>query len=119
MNRLILFLLIILLTVVPAGAKIAVFTDGRTLKVDDAFLEGDRIVLILPDSGRVVVPALRIDRVVADAAHNGVLKLARNVVPEPQMFNVGGATSAALESLGAGARCRVLKKRETVPWPGY
>ena len=66
MKRLIFLLLTVVMTAAPAGAKIAVFTDGRTLKVDDAFLEGDRIVLILPDSGRVVVPALRIDRVVAD-----------------------------------------------------
>jgi hypothetical protein len=50
----------------PASAKIAVFTDGRILKVEDAYLDGDRIVLDLADGGRLVVPAIRIDRVVAD-----------------------------------------------------
>jgi hypothetical protein len=50
----------------PAAAKIAVFTDGRILKVQDAYLDGDRIVLDLAEGGRLVVPAVRIDRVVAD-----------------------------------------------------
>ena len=50
----------------PAAAKIAVFTDGRILKVEDAYLDGDRIVLALAEGGRLVVPAVRIDRVVAD-----------------------------------------------------
>jgi hypothetical protein len=49
-----------------ASADIAVFTDGRILKVDDAYLENDQIVLDLRGGGRMVVPALRIERVVAD-----------------------------------------------------
>lgn len=49
-----------------ASAKIAVFTDGRILKVEDAELRGDRIVLQLPGGGVLEVPALRIDRVVED-----------------------------------------------------
>lgn len=50
----------------PASAKIAVFVDGRILKVEDAYLEGDRIVLELDGGGALRVPAVRIDRVVAD-----------------------------------------------------
>jgi hypothetical protein len=49
-----------------AMASLAVFVDGRVLKVDDAFLDGTQIVLDLPGGGRMVVPAVRIDRVVAD-----------------------------------------------------
>jgi hypothetical protein len=49
-----------------ASAKIAVFVDGRILKVEDAYLDGDRIVLELRDGGRITVSAIRIDRVVAD-----------------------------------------------------
>jgi soluble lytic murein transglycosylase-like protein len=49
-----------------AIADIAVFTDGRILKVDDAFLEDGQIVLDLRGGGRMVVPAIRIERVVAD-----------------------------------------------------
>jgi len=49
-----------------ALAKIAVFVDGRILKVEDAFLIDDQIILDLPGGGRMVVPAIRIERVVAD-----------------------------------------------------
>jgi len=49
-----------------ASAKIAVFVDGRILKVEDAYLDEDRIVLRMVDGGTMVVPAVRIDRVVAD-----------------------------------------------------
>jgi len=51
---------------VASSAKIAVFVDGRILKVDDAYLEGDQIVLDLRGGGRMVVPAVRLERVVAD-----------------------------------------------------
>ncbi len=47
-------------------ARLAVFVDGRVMKVSDAVLEGEAIVLSLPGGGRLVVPAARIDRVVAD-----------------------------------------------------
>ena len=59
-------LVIAIATPAPAAAEIAVFTDGRILKVEDAVLDGDRIVLELAEGGTVVVPAIRIDRVVAD-----------------------------------------------------
>lgn len=55
-----------LLIALPASAKIAVFIDGRILKVEDAYLDGDRIVLEMPEGGTLVIPAVRIDRVVAD-----------------------------------------------------
>ncbi len=51
---------------VIAKAEIAVFVDGRILKVDDAFLQEDQIILELRGGGRMVVPAVRIARVVAD-----------------------------------------------------
>ncbi len=61
-------LLLAVAVVVPASAeaKIAVFVDGRILKVEDAFLDEDRIVLRLADGGTMIVPAIRIDRVIAD-----------------------------------------------------
>jgi hypothetical protein len=49
-----------------AAAKIAVFVDGRILKVEDAFLADGQIVLDLRGGGRMVVPAIRIERVVED-----------------------------------------------------
>ncbi len=50
----------------PAEAKLVVFVDGRVLKVEDARLEGDRIVLDLKGGGTLRVSALRVDRVIAD-----------------------------------------------------
>ncbi len=50
----------------PAAAKLAVFVDGRVLKVADARLEGTEIVLDLKGGGTLRVPAMRIDRVIAD-----------------------------------------------------
>ena len=50
----------------PAAAKLAVFVDGRVLKVDDAQLEGSEIVLDLKGGGTLRVSAVRVDRVIAD-----------------------------------------------------
>jgi hypothetical protein len=49
-----------------ANAKLAVFVDGRVLKVADARLDGEEIVLDLKGGGSLRVPAVRIDRVIAD-----------------------------------------------------
>ena len=59
-------ILIVTTMTAPAEAKLAVFVDGRVLKVEDARLEGDRIVLDLKGGGTLRVSALRIDRVIAD-----------------------------------------------------
>jgi len=50
----------------PAEAKLAVFVDGRVLKVEDARLEGSEIVLALKGGGTLRVSAVRVDRVIAD-----------------------------------------------------
>ena len=59
----------------PASAKLAIFTDGRVIKVDDARLEGSEIVLELKGGGILKVSATRVDRVIADeveaAPNNG------------------------------------------------
>jgi soluble lytic murein transglycosylase-like protein len=63
-----LLLLVVMLSPWLAQAKIAVFTDGRILKVEDAYLDFDdnTIVLLLPGEAWIRIPATRIDRVVAD-----------------------------------------------------
>ena len=47
-------------------AKIVAFTDGRILKAEDAYLDGDTIVIKLRGGGTMRVPATRVDRVIAD-----------------------------------------------------
>jgi soluble lytic murein transglycosylase-like protein len=64
--------LVIALFPVLATAKLAVFVDGRVLKVDDARLEGSEIVLDLRGGGSLRVPALRIDRVIADEVEEDI-----------------------------------------------
>jgi hypothetical protein len=59
-------LLVTLMWVSPSHALLAVFTDGRVLKVEDARLDGWTLVLILDGGGVLRVPAVRIDRVVSD-----------------------------------------------------
>ncbi len=49
-----------------ANAKLAIFVDGRVLKVDDARLEGSEIVLDLKGGGTMRVAAVRVDRIIAD-----------------------------------------------------
>jgi hypothetical protein len=68
MPRLVLLLSLLASLAVPSSgdAALAVFVDGRVLKIEDAVLEGSTIALTLPGGGHLVVPATRIDRVVAD-----------------------------------------------------
>jgi hypothetical protein len=61
-----LFGVLVVLTPAIAPAKLAVFVDGRFIKVDDARLEGTVIVLDLKGGGTLKVSAVRIDRVIAD-----------------------------------------------------
>lgn len=51
----------------PASASIAVFIDGRSLKVDDfQALEDGTMRLTMKNGGSVVVPITRVDRIIDD-----------------------------------------------------
>lgn len=63
---------------VPVEAKIVAFTDGRVLKVEDAYLEGESIVIELRGGGTMRVPATRVDRVITDEVEDHPAPL-----PEP------------------------------------
>lgn len=65
-------LLVSMLMPSSANAKLAIFVDGRVLKVDDARLEGSKIVLDLKGGGTLRVSAIRIDRVIADEVEESV-----------------------------------------------
>jgi len=71
--------------------------SGDLLFLNCVFRCGQPGAFVLPESG------LYVSRVVADPGERGVLTVARNVVPEPQLFDIGSATGVALESLGEGA----------------
>lgn len=55
-----------------AFADLAVFTDGRVLRIEDARLVGDKIHLILLGGGLLEISALRIDRVVDDEVDHSI-----------------------------------------------
>lgn len=78
-----------------ATADLAVFVDGRVLRIDDARLVGERIQLDLAGGGHLSVPAVRIDRVVADEVEPPAAAPVRTEFP-------GCATSWSDEPLAAG-----------------
>ena len=49
-----------------ASASIAVFSDGRNMKIDAYLVEDDVIQLTLQGGGKISMPLLRIDRIVDD-----------------------------------------------------
>ena len=66
MLRIVIALMLVLGVSLNAGAKLVAFTDGRVLKVEDAYLEGSTIVIELRGGGTMRVPATRVERVIAD-----------------------------------------------------
>ena len=51
---------------IPAGASIAVFSDGRTSKIDAYQVEGEVIRLTLQGGGEMALPLRRVERIVDD-----------------------------------------------------
>jgi hypothetical protein len=57
----------LLLLALPASASIALFADGRTMKIDSYQLKDENdIVLTLKGGGAMTIPLTRIDRIVDD-----------------------------------------------------
>ncbi|MEE4272983.1 MAG: lytic transglycosylase domain-containing protein [Thermoanaerobaculales bacterium] len=75
---LVLFMVLLIVIAAPTEAEIVAFADGRILKAEDAYLEGEEIVIELPGGGVVRVPATRVDRVVAD-------EVEENPAPIPEL----------------------------------
>ena len=50
----------------PASAAIAVFTDGRTMKVEGYGVEGELVRLAVPGGGSISLPIRRLERIVDD-----------------------------------------------------
>jgi hypothetical protein len=58
--------LMLLLTATTASAGIALFTDGRNMKIDTYEVEAETIHLNIAGGGRLSLPLARIDRIVDD-----------------------------------------------------
>src|ERR1043165_7603988 len=59
--------MLLLASALPASASIALFADGRTMKIDSFKLKSENdIVLTLKGGGAMTIPLTRIDRIVDD-----------------------------------------------------
>jgi hypothetical protein len=56
----------LLVLAIPASASIAIFSDGRTSKIDAYTVEGELIRLTLQGGGEMSIPLRRIERIVDD-----------------------------------------------------
>ena len=56
----------LLSTALPASAEIAVFTDGRSQKIETYEVDGERVRLVLDGGARLDVALLRVERIVDD-----------------------------------------------------
>ena len=65
MKRLAILLLIVAATL-PASASIAVFTDGRSMKVAGFKAIDDQMKLTMANGGSIMVPLTRVDRIIDD-----------------------------------------------------
>jgi hypothetical protein len=66
MLRNVLLAMLVVSAALPASASIALFTDGRSMKVDKFKAVDDTMQLTLKGGGVVTVPLARIDRVIDD-----------------------------------------------------
>jgi transglycosylase-like protein with SLT domain len=72
---------------VPASASIAVFTDGRSMKIDTYKVEDDTIRLTFKGGGAMSLPIQRIDRIVDDEiATPEVVAEVKKIVEEGGVF---------------------------------
>jgi len=58
--------LVLLALALPASASIAVFTDGRSMKVAGFKAEDDQMKLTMPNGGSIFVPLARVERIIDD-----------------------------------------------------
>jgi hypothetical protein len=76
--------IMLLLAALPASASIALFSDGRTMKIDSFKLKNETdIELKLKSGGAITIPLTRIDRIVDDeVAPAAVIAEVKKIVEE-------------------------------------
>jgi hypothetical protein len=72
----------------PAHAELVLLTDGQVFKVEAFAMDGEQAQLTLPGGGVIGLPALRIDRVLAD-----------EIVPEPEVVPEPAPAAGGMVSL--------------------
>ena len=78
---------VLILAAMPASASIAIFTDGRTLKIEAYAVEQDVVHLTLQGGGKISLPMLRVDRIVDDEIVTAaVVEEVKKIVEEGGVF---------------------------------
>src|SRR5258706_553989 len=78
-----LFATLLLAAALPASASIAVFTDGRSMKVEKFKAVDEAMLLTIRGGGTVTVPLTRIDRIIDDeVATPEIVAEVRKIVEE-------------------------------------
>ena len=88
MKRLFLLSAALVLAAMPAGASIALFTDGRTMKIEGYRLVDEVYVqLTMKNGGAITVPLSRVDRIVDDEiVPPAIVAEVRKIVEEEGIF---------------------------------
>jgi membrane-bound lytic murein transglycosylase B len=67
MRPIVLTAVLVLAAAVPASASIAIFTDGRNMKIDSyKMLDDESMTLVMKGGGSMTLPINRIDRIIDD-----------------------------------------------------
>ncbi len=79
---------VVLAASIPASASIALFTDGRTLKIEGyKLIDEVSVQLVMKNGGSLTVPLARVDRIVEDeVAPPAVVAEIKKIVEEEGIF---------------------------------
>jgi Transglycosylase SLT domain len=82
------FSTVVVLAARPAGASIALFTDGRTMKIEGYKLVDEmHVQLSMKNGGAITVPLSRVDRIVDDEiAPPAIVEEVKKIVEEEGIF---------------------------------
>jgi soluble lytic murein transglycosylase-like protein len=88
MRRLVLAAVFLLAATLPASASIAVFTDGRNMKIDTyKMVDDESMQLVMKGGGSMTLPINRIDRIIDDEiATPEVVAEVKKIVEEGGVF---------------------------------
>lgn len=98
----------------PAAAEIVVLDNGRFLRVSEYEVRGDDVRLGLESGGELIMPLLRIDRVIADEIQELGVELETVEEVETSTFYLGFGDDAAVPSTPFGEVIFSIAKRRNV-----
>jgi len=98
----------------PVGAEIVVLDNGRFMRVSEYEVRGDDVRLGLDNGGELIMPLLRIDRVIADEIQELGVELETVEEVETSAFYLGFGDDAEVPSTPFGEVIFTIAKRRNV-----